>query len=424
MADYDENLSHLRGPSAADIDLDDETQDFRFLSNLPTHDVKDLTLPKRGDKDFESHATSLQLSTLEASRQAMHNALSWPRIHTQKTHLLATYHPESNMAYVKKAKTQHFQTLGHFKAGKNWLLPEEALFMIERGSMDCRWPVQVEEGRTDIIVYDGQEENERGVPMSLQGAYAAFIGFEGGVGGKLTLEMYTVYAGLKRAGFIVFRAGDWDDERLPIQYNEQDARDGDKVKSGNWAFGFVAEIWRRLSRKETEVPADRLKCGPLLGSGLYRSYADIYRLLQVIPTRDRNAPPELILPPDCSNPFRITFDVYKTAGAGKFKKSTRGPPDYRIAVVNARETPVPTMAQLNDLLATTPYDPPNPNGNLYQKLRHGSRNVILAVVDNGIPSYIRVGDTPFTDEKLYKRLGRGPPRGKKSGRGRGRGRGG
>jgi hypothetical protein len=34
MADEDEDLSHLRAPEPQDIDLSDETQDFRFLDKL------------------------------------------------------------------------------------------------------------------------------------------------------------------------------------------------------------------------------------------------------------------------------------------------------------------------------------------------------------------------------------------------------
>lgn len=113
-------------------------------------------------KDFETDTTNLQLDTLEASRQAMYTVLSWTRVHTEKNRILAMYHPESNMAYVDKAKTKMFQTMGQSRGGREWLLPEEALFLIERGSMDCRWPVK-----------DGEEETttmEDGVPMSLQAA--------------------------------------------------------------------------------------------------------------------------------------------------------------------------------------------------------------------------------------------------------------
>jgi tRNA-splicing endonuclease subunit Sen54 len=34
MADEDEDLAHLAGPELAEVDLSDETQDFRFLDKL------------------------------------------------------------------------------------------------------------------------------------------------------------------------------------------------------------------------------------------------------------------------------------------------------------------------------------------------------------------------------------------------------
>lgn len=52
---------------------------------------------------------------------------------------------------------------------------------------------------------------------------------------------------------------------------------------------------------------------------------------------------------------------------------------------------------------------------MYMRLRYGYRNVILAVVDHGVVSYLRVGDAAFGKEKLYKQ--KGPQRGKKGGGG-------
>lgn len=65
----------------------------------------------------------------------------------------------------------------------------------------------------------------------------------------------------------------------------------------------------------------------------------------------------------------------------------------------------------------------------YGRLKHGYKNVILAVVDEGIVSYVRVADAGFVREKLYERVesgrgGKGGGRGGGRGRGRGRGRGG
>jgi tRNA-splicing endonuclease subunit Sen54 len=84
----------------------------------------------------------------------MHNALSFQRIHQPKKHVLAYYHAESNMAYTNDAKGPLFKNMGKVFAGKEdplgprlagenriWLLPEEAIYLLERGTIDIRWPV-------------------------------------------------------------------------------------------------------------------------------------------------------------------------------------------------------------------------------------------------------------------------------------------
>ncbi|QRD00341.1 hypothetical protein JI435_072050 [Parastagonospora nodorum SN15] len=319
MADEDEELAHLRAPDATDNDAMEEDQDFCSFDKLVAHhDVASLTLPKRGEKDFESHSTNQQLDKLEASRQAMHGVLSWQRSHTQKNHVLAMYEPESNMAVVDKVKSQHFQTIGQSRAGKEWLLPEEALFLIERGTLDCRWPVKREDG--DETIY----KIEDGAPMSLQAAYAAFIGFEGGVGGKLTLEMYNVYAGLKRSGYVVFRTGTWNEHRGDIVPAPAASPDQDTKTQPTIFTRFFTDLWRRISQPTHTITPQQYALGPLIKPGLYRSYADIYRLLHLIPSHDRSLPPSFTLPPSSSNPFRLHFDVYRTTS--KFRKSARPHP--------------------------------------------------------------------------------------------------
>jgi len=95
-------------------------------------------------------------------------------------------------------------------------------------------------------------------------------------------------------------------------------------------------------------------------------------------------------------------------------------------VLNARLDSFPTLAELSDLLQCTPYSPPpaDTEGKLYQKLRHGYRNVMIAVVDQGVVSYMRIADAGFGKERVYESAGRGGRGGKRGGMGRGRGRGG
>lgn len=111
----------------------------------------------------------------------------------------------------------------------------------------------------------------------------------------------------------------------------------------------------------------------------------------------------------------VAYHVYKPSSA--FRKSAPPAPDFRIAVVNARTQPtVPTLAELAALLESTPFDPPAGDKmarSVYMRLRHGYRSVILAVVDQGVVSYLRVADAAFGREKLYQ--SNGPIRSSKRG---------
>lgn len=120
-------------------------------------------------------------------------------------------------------------------------------------------------------------------------------------------------------------------------------------------------------------------------------------------------------PHDTETPFRVVFHVYKPSTP--FKKTAPPTPDFRIAVINTRETTsIPTLGQLGALLESTPLDPPQGDKMkrlLYMRLRHGYRSVVLAVVDQGVVSYLRVADSAFGKEKLYNTVNgpSGPKRG-------------
>ncbi|KAK8156423.1 tRNA splicing endonuclease-like protein subunit [Phyllosticta citrichinensis] len=404
MSDIDEeDVPQISNQNAEQIDLSDETQDFRFLSSLSITENGTSGLPKRGEKDFEPHSTSLQASALEASRLAMHAAISTTRIHNPKNHVLATYDPVSNMAYVDSIKGQAFRTVGKYVDGKMALFPEEMLYLLERGSLDVRWPAA--------------EDEAEGLPMSLQGAYATCLGMEEAIGGNLTMERYVVYAGLKRSGYIVTRAESWDGTKVLNR--------GGEVQQSS-TLGLFGSLWRRIFGATSSTKSS---LGPLVSPGLYRNIGDVYRLLEVIPFHDPTAAAEFSPRESSVDPFHIAYLVYKPSPG--WKKSNPGPPDFRVSVINARETAVPAVHQLNDLLACTPYQPPPNQGHVYQKVKHGYRNVIIAVVDQGIVSYIRVADAGFGHQKLYESTPRSAAakrggirgRGRGGGRGRGRGRG-
>ncbi|PYH83642.1 putative tRNA splicing endonuclease subunit [Aspergillus uvarum CBS 121591] len=441
MADTDEAAIHMPSQDASahiEVDLSDETQDFRMLSNISfLTDGTQASIPKRGEKDFEPNPTLYQADILSASRQAMHNALSYPRIHHPKNQIIGVYAPNgpappaqhtSNLesiaegspqpdaevpsstaatttttvgnvhpdacVYIANPKSNLFKTIGQAdRWNRIWLLPEEALFMLERGSLNIHWPrSEVGYEEDEEAVADESNIEDSGIPMSLQAAYAAFASR-----GGLSSERFSVYTGLRRLGYTITRAPGWNDDGEDATGIEDSGLE-DVRKQGAGLAGIYSRFMKWLC-----PPSTNTALGPVAGVGFHRSYDDIYNKLSIIPWYDPTAAPQAARSP-AQAPYRVVFHVYKPSTP--FKKSAPPPPDFRIAVVNARtHTSVPTLSQLGALLESTPLDPPTSekmSRQLYMRLRHGYRNVVLAVVDEGVVSYLRISEAAFGKEKLYK----------------------
>jgi len=68
--------------------------------------------------------------------------------------------------------------------------------------------------------------------------------------------------------------------------------------------------------------------------------------------------------------------------------------------VDARRSNIPSEPDLDTLLRQTPYHSPAEKQSIYRKLKDGHRNVILAVVDQGVISFLNISDAGFGCEKL------------------------
>jgi len=230
----------------------------------------------------------------------MHNALSFPRLHGGKTHVIAFYAPDgyapladiaapkteaendkssestekparptpksSNISpdacvYVPNPKGQLFKSLGQGdRWNRLWLLPEEALYLIERGSLDIRWPSS--SGSSGV-----PGEEDLSIPMSLQAAYASFVGR-----GGLTLERYSVYTGLKRLGYTLARAPGWSDE---VEQQDSNTLDASKTATpelrGAGLAGILASLFNWIH--DPHSPASTAT-GPIIGTGIHRHYCE------------------------------------------------------------------------------------------------------------------------------------------------------
>ncbi|CCU74405.1 unnamed protein product [Blumeria hordei] len=442
MAEFDEDalLNHQQSGSHEDIDPTEETQDFRFLANIISQSSSQL--PKRGEKDFEPHGTKHQEGILEASRNAMHAALSHTRSHNPKNHVRGFYFGDEyegvcniarqglyddHVVLVQQAKGPHFKTIGKMTTGQKtpslWLLPEEALYLIERGFLDLCWPADKENvGERDIKEVEHESDrNETALPLSLQAAYALLVG-DDDEKGKVSLHRYTVYANLRRTGYVVLRAPDFD----PLVH---DMAQASKSNHSN----FQASMFHRLFGRLFTDRIDRNEYESLVKAGMYRSYGDIYRQITIIP-RHKPQPARSTALPSSEDPYRVVFYLWKADRMLTFSKRNPSPPDFRLAIVDAQTESVPSLMQMISLLESTQYAPPDIQslagaGKIYQRLKHGWRSVILAVVDQGVISFLKLGESAFGEELIYERFdggasSRGGKRGGYRGRGgRGRGRG-
>lgn len=447
-----------------------------------------------------------------------------------------------------------FKTVGRTEKGGQGsvlLLPEEALWALETARLDVRWGEEEEEQEDRRKVEDDsqddtqqadevdglEQDDEEGqdddaeldlMPMSLQGAYAAYLGGESERNGFLTLERYLVYAGLKRSGFTVLRAEGWDGrpvtEKPPPEEKYATIEQPNQPSIFSWFYNIITTT----NQDGSSAPSRE---GPLVKPSVYRTYNDIFRLLHIIPSWQphlQSSTPTLTSTPiamasapsdstsdspstDMQNPntpFTTHFNVYRPGP--HFRKTRPGPPDLRISVIDARTTALPSLSELNQLIAAQPtptpgpasttkpqkpanssskpqphtkqtkagepqtqttYYEPSPSSTplsyfsrlfpslpnypstskptaihyahdsipaFYRRLKTGqntpARNIVLAIVDEGVISYVRFTEGVFGSERVWERVvaaaergsggakgGGGGGRGGRGGRGRGRG---
>ena len=614
MADADEDriptLSQQNDPDndSNQDEAEDQAPDFAvFLSSINNKTTKTTqqdadhllttatksssALPKRGTKSFEPNPTQYQSNLLHASRDAMHTALSHTRVHYPKNHIVGVYDPVTAKTKVRRGKGIGmggiWKSLGSdFGGGPQGeeyteLWPEEALWCLERGSLDVQWPPpgtahalfesehyesrnvtqKASEHADDTVTgrrSEGLDECERGsqpspegtenghrtgdgIPMSLQAAYAAYLG---NPASDLTLPKYLVYASLKRTGYIVrrhaesmktaspqkpcaqktrasFQNGEPFTQVEPKSTNDRSPAGTETAGSGSRQTdqrqdpltSFFARMTSRFTAStispSTETDANRRarqQHGPLIKPGIYRSWVDVYGLLSLHPTDHQHFPtPDSTIRPFIASPsphsthnvdqnsrhnsdktqpentpFTQTYNVYKPSQPFRKSRPHETPAAFRICVVDAQETKLPTLPDMVSLLHGTSSPPnsapgdrslaggvgPNAHAHHHYPEQRGSGStrgksipatyaalkkipmrgqqpsnaaqdeaknaVVLAIVDRGVTSYLRVNEAGFEEagalfEGFDARdkaggMGRGGG-GRRGGEGRGRGRG-
>ncbi|KZT09154.1 uncharacterized protein LAESUDRAFT_722880 [Laetiporus sulphureus 93-53] len=335
---------------------EDQGPDWTKILSLS---VSRPVIPKRGEKDFEPSAaggSGLQRHVLDRARNAMFDALSAPRSISSKSISYAVWYPDIARAHVTLNRGIHFASMGHSVARTSpgedvnkkvqkrlEMLPEEAIYLVERGAMLC-WKAS----ELPLASTPGLEDVE-GIPMTVEQAFAEMIGKEG-----LTLEEYQVFAYLKRLGYVVTRAKPPNaDYPVPPPF---DMRTNRSRSIFAVIYGLFSFAWQRFSR----VFMHRGKWWrPLLFSRWFHHNMDAASTLKSSRFLSKGHEASLHIRSATENvpsPYEIFFNLYKPSTP--FKKTAPPQPDFSVVVVNARTTPMPSLTELTDLFGVLPELPP------------------------------------------------------------------
>ncbi|KAK5913527.1 hypothetical protein CgunFtcFv8_008050 [Champsocephalus gunnari] len=136
-------------------------------------------IPVRGQKDFFPDDSDEQRQRLEQSLNEHWSLISEERVEKLGNLVKATWIPSENIVELQSPAGKFWQTMGFSAGGKQFLFPEEALYLMECGNVQ--------------VFY--QE-----LPLSIQDGYEKFL-----YSSTLRLQEYQVFGHLKRLGYLVHR---------------------------------------------------------------------------------------------------------------------------------------------------------------------------------------------------------------------------
>lgn len=146
----------------------------------------------RGQKDFFPDDSDKQRQCLEQTLNEHWSLISEERVERLGSLVKASWIPEDQIVELQTPAGKFWQTMGFSTEGKQYLLPEEALYL-----MEC--------GNVQVFYQD--------LPLSIQDGYEMFLSSK-----TMNLLQYQVFAHLKRLGYVVHR---FDPSSEPSPYARQ-----------------------------------------------------------------------------------------------------------------------------------------------------------------------------------------------------------
>lgn len=138
-------------------------------------------LPQRshGPKDFLPDGSAAQAERLRLCREELWQLLAEERVERLGSLVAAEWRPTEGFVELKSPAGKFWQTMGFSEKGRQRLHPEEALYLLECGSIQLF---------------------HQDLPLSIQEAYQVLLSED-----TVTFLQYQVFSHLKRLGYVVRR---------------------------------------------------------------------------------------------------------------------------------------------------------------------------------------------------------------------------
>ncbi|KAG9464748.1 hypothetical protein GDO78_019449 [Eleutherodactylus coqui] len=155
---------------------------------------REQSLPQRthGQKDFLPDGSQIQNEKLQICRAERRELLAEEHVERLGSLGAGVWKPEEELVELTLPAGKFWQTMGFTEEGRQCLLPEEAVYLLECGTLQLFY---------------------RDLPLSVQEAYENLLSR-----GPVNLLHYQVYGHLKRLGYIVTR---FDPSLLELPYERQ-----------------------------------------------------------------------------------------------------------------------------------------------------------------------------------------------------------
>lgn len=283
-----------------------------------------------GHKAYAPDDSSRPDETLASLMQEKRDTLQQQRVPKKGNLSVGIWNPDEQVVEISVSKGPHWQHFGQSKHGKLLLQPQEALFLLEQGSLelDCG-----------------------GLPMSFQQAYMSMLSDD------FSPDHYLVYTYFLRLGFIVLRhlSSRQNSEEIPTSESKthQETEQKEEITTGAATGNDDDDV--NVSDNDDNIPntsspvahlwTSKDDCRPLVRPEDATSTAAVLSKLQVIKNQRMTEGDHVELS-SAQQSLQIVFDVYQPGL--NFKKTDPGPPDFCITVCRFCDPP-PSLAALTVL---------------------------------------------------------------------------